>query len=304
MRWIKISIVLLAIMGVYFMDTGTVSAEPAKNIEKATLAGGCFWCMEPPYEKLDGVIDAVSGYTDGHKKDPTYKEVSAGKTGHAEAVEITFDPSKVTYSQILDIFWMQINPTDAEGQFVDRGSQYRSAIFYHNEEQKKIAEQSKARMEKSGRYDKPIVTEIKEATRFYAAEEYHQDYYKKNPVRYKVYRYFSGRDKYLDEIWGKGRKIEKKTTGDWRTFVKPSKEELKKRLTPLQYKVTQKDDTERAFKNEYWDNKKEGIYVDIVSAEPLYSSTDKFKSGTGWPSFTKPLEPANVIEKEDRSFFT
>ena len=273
------------------------------TLEKATFGGGCFWCMEPPYEKSQGVKEAVSGYIGGHKVNPKYKEVSADTTGHAEAVEITYDPAVISYNELLDIFWRQVNPTDGGGQFVDRGTSYRSAIFYHNEEQKRLAEASRDAMQATGRYDKQIVTEITPATTFYRAEEYHQDYYKKNPIRYKIYRYGSGRDKYLDKVWaddsgkapaGKGKKV----------YMKPSEKELKNRLTPLQYKVTQKDGTERAFDNEYWDNKKEGIYVDIVSGEPLFSSTEKYKSGTGWPSYWTPLEPKNIVEKEDKSFFS
>lgn len=172
------------------------------ELDRATLAGGCFWCMEGPFEKLEGVLEVISGYTGGHKANPTYEEVSSGMTGHLEAVQITFDPSKISYSEILDLFWRQINPTDSGGQFVDRGRQYRTAIFYHNEEQKALAERSKAELNKSGRYKDPIVTEIIKASDFYKAEEYHQDYYKKNSIRYKFYRYRSGRDQYLKKIWG------------------------------------------------------------------------------------------------------
>lgn len=174
-----------------------------KELQKATFAGGCFWCMEPPFEKLESIDDVISGYTGGHKVNPTYKEVSSGTTGHFEAVEFLYDPSLVSYEKLLDIFWRQINPTDPDGQFVDRGPQYRTAIFYHTEEQKRIAEQSKAALERSGRYDKPIVTTIIPAGRFYRAEDYHQDYYKKNPIRYKIYRFNSGRDRYLEKVWGK-----------------------------------------------------------------------------------------------------
>ncbi|MGE5237466.1 MAG: peptide-methionine (S)-S-oxide reductase MsrA [Chloroflexota bacterium] len=274
------------------------------TLEKATFAGGCFWCMEPPFEKLDGVVEVISGYTGGHKANPTYEEVSAGKTGHVEAVEITFDPNRITYAKLLDVFWRQIDPTDPNGQFVDRGSQYRSAIFYHNDGQKRLAEKSKEEMNRSGRFGKPVVTEIIKASIFYKAEEYHQDYYKKNPIRYKFYRYNSGRDQYLKKIWGEEMEQKGSTTTGQRSYQKPSKDELKKRLTAMQYKVTQEDGTEPPFKNEYWDNKHEGIYVDIVSGEPLFISLDKYDSGTGWPSFTKPLEPANIVEKSDWSFFT
>jgi len=283
-----------------------VNAGSAPHPEKAIFAGGCFWCMVPPFEKLDGVSEVISGYTGGHKVNPTYEEVSSGITGHMEAVEVTYDPTRVTYEKLLDVFWRQINPTDAGGQFVDRGSSYKSAIFYSNEEQKKLAEKSKEELEQSGRFDKPIVTEIRPAGPFYRAEEYHQDYWKKNPIRYKFYRYNSGRDQYLAKIWGKEEAMHAGKTEDANmgAYVKPSREELKKTLAPLQFKVTQENGTEPAFHNEYWDNKKPGIYVDIVSGEPLFSSLDKYDSGTGWPSFTKPLEPGNIVEKEDRSWFS
>ena len=272
------------------------------NLEKATFAGGCFWCMEPPFEKLDGVREVISGYTGGSKVNPTYEEVSAGATGHLESVEVIFDPSVISYDKLLDVFWKNIDPTDPGGQFVDRGGQYRSAIFFHSEEQKKLAETSKQKLAASGIFHKPIVTEIIPAATFYKAEDYHQDYYKKNPIRYKYYRYNSGRDQFLEKTWS-GKTFDTVTSAGERRYMKPSKEELRKRLTPLQYKVTQEDGTEPAFSNEYADNKKEGIYVDIVSGEPLFSSLDKYDSGTGWPSFTKPLEPANILEKKDRSWF-
>lgn len=168
----------------------------------ATFAGGCFWCMEPPFDKLDGVIETIVGYTGGHTENPTYEEVSSGTTGHAESIEVIYDPSKVTYEKLLEVFWRNIDPTDPGGQFVDRGSSYRSAIFYHNEEQKRLAEASKQRLQESGRFNKPIVTEIVPAGPFYRAEEYHQDYYKKNPIRYKFYRLGSGRDRFLRKAWG------------------------------------------------------------------------------------------------------
>lgn len=299
-----VSFVAISI-GMFIILTGCSNAEQhsggapmgGKNIEKATFAGGCFWCMEPPFEKLDGVIEVISGYSGGHKVNPAYEEVSSGTTGHVEAIQITYDPEKVSYEQLLDTFWRNIDPTDAGGSFVDRGQQYGSAIFYHDEEQKRAAEESKKRLEGSKVFDKPVVTKILKFEKFYSAEDYHQDYYKKNPVRYKFYRAGSGRDQFLKKIW-KGRE-EKKIA-----FNKPSDEELRKRLTPLQYEVTQKEGTEPAFKNEYSDNKREGIYVDIVSGEPLFSSIDKFDSGTGWPSFTRPMEPGNIVEKVDRSLFT
>jgi peptide methionine sulfoxide reductase msrA/msrB len=281
-----------------------MKAEP-KNLKTATFAGGCFWCVESDFEKVDGVIEAVSGYTGGQEPDPTYKEVSAGGTGHAEAVQVRYDPDKVTYKELLDVFWRHVDPTDAGGQFVDRGSQYRPAIFYHDEEQKRIAEESIAELDKSGRFSKPIATEIVPLSEFYSAEEYHQDYYDKNPVRYKLYRYGSGRDQFINSTWGSEVKPSSRAMnpGNKPKYSKPDVDVLKKELSPMQYKVTQEDGTEPPFSNEYNDNKKEGIYVDIVTGEPLFASVHKFDSGTGWPSFTKPLVPENVVELEDRKFF-
>lgn len=271
------------------------------TLRKATFAGGCFWCTEADFEKLPGVVKVVSGYAGGTKENPTYKEVSSGKTGYVEAVQVYYDPLQLSYKEVLDYFWRHIDPTDGGGQFVDRGPQYRSVIFYHDDEQKQLAEQSKEELAKSGKFDKPIATEIVEFTTFYKAEDYHQDYYKKSPVRYKAYRSGSGRDQFLKKAWGEEESAgNSPKTGD---YSKPDDETLRSMLTPLQYEVTQNEGTEPAFKNEYWDNKREGIYVDVVSGEPLFSSKDKFKSGTGWPSFIRPLEPDNIVEKEDRKFF-
>ncbi|MEW6532525.1 MAG: peptide-methionine (R)-S-oxide reductase MsrB [Thermodesulfobacteriota bacterium] len=291
--------ILLVSLG--FLAVVAVIVNAQSQSEKATFAGGCFWCMESAFEKLDGVIDVVSGYAGGNGQNPTYEDYA--KKGHVEVIEVTYDPSKISYDRLLEVFWRQIDPTDAGGQFVDRGAQYRSAIFFHNEEQKRLAEKSKEELGKSGRYAKPVVTEILAAGPFFKAEDYHQDYYKKNAIRYKFYRYNSGRDQFLEKVWGrdKGEKSQAKTNGNYK---KMSKEELKKKLTPLQYQVTQEEGTEPAFRNEYWDNKKPGIYVDVVSGEPLFSSLDKYDSRTGWPSFTKPLEPGNIVEREDRKFFT
>ena len=277
----------------------------SKNYKIATFAGGCFWCIESDFEKVDGVIEAVSGYSGGEEQNPTYKQVASGGTSHTEAVQVHYDPDKITYKELLDVFWRHMDPTDPGGQFVDRGSQYRSAIFYHDEEQKRIAEESKAELEKSGRFNKPIVTEIVPLTEFYTAEEYHQDYYSKNPLRYKMYRYGSGRDQFLRSKWGDESKSSARSAQSANNpkYPKPDDAELKKSLTPMQYKVTQQDGTEPPFNNEYHDNKREGIYVDVVSGEPLFSSTDKFDSGTGWPSFTQPLVTENIVEHEDRKFF-
>lgn len=270
--------------------------------EKATFAGGCFWCMEHPFEKIDGVLSVVSGYTGGHLENPTYEAVSSGASGHLEVVQITYDPDKVSYETLVKTFWQQIDPTDKGGSFVDRGEQYGSAIFYHNDRQKKAALAAKAALEASGLFNDPVVTQIRPMETFYPAEDYHQDYYKKNPLRYKYYRAGSGRDRFLEKNWNdaaKARLADKleKTTG---AFVKPSDAQLKKTLTEIQYHVTREDGTEQAFSNAYWDNKEPGIYVDIVSGEPLFSSTDKFDSGTGWPSFTRPISGVSLTEKTDK----
>jgi peptide methionine sulfoxide reductase msrA/msrB len=278
----------------------TTMSEPQKNLATATVAGGCFWCTQSDFEKVPGVIKVVAGYAGGRGENPTYGNYAA--KGFVEAVQVSYDPAKITYQKLLDYFWRHIDPTDAGGQFVDRGPEYRSVIFYHDAAQKRLAEESKEALAKSGRFQKPIVTEILPFTNFYRAEDYHQDYYKKNPLRYKYYRWNSGRDQFLQKVWGAAGAAAD-PPGDPQ-YVKPSDAVLRQKLTPLQYRVTQKGATEPAFHNEYWDNKKPGLYVDIVTGEPLFSSTDKFESGTGWPSFTKPLSPGAIVEKTDRSFFT
>ena len=261
--------------------------------EKATFAGGCFWCMEKPFEQASGVLSVTAGYTGGSSQNPNYQNYGAG--GHIEAVEIVYNPDKITFEQLLAIFWRQIDPTDDGGQFVDRGREYSSAIFYHDEAQKKAAELSRKNLAYDKIFTKPIVTPIIPATIFYPAEDYHQDYYKKKPLRYKLYRSGSGRDQFLEKTWNEKKGGAKN---------KMTKSELQQKLTPLQYEVTQNEGTEPPFNNEYWNNARPGIYVDIVSGEPLFSSTDKFKSGTGWPSFSKPLAPQNIVEKEDRKLFS
>ena len=280
----------------------TMNAEN-NTLDIATLAGGCFWCVESDFEKVDGVVNVVSGYTGGHMKDPTYKDVTSGNSGHLEAIQIYYDPTKITYQELLDVFWRHVDPTDPGGQFVDRGAQYRTAIFYHNDQQRQIALASKKKLDESGRFTKPIATEIIAFSKFYVAEEYHQDYYKKNALRYKFYRHNSGRDQFLKRAWkNEAAQADARNTSTTK-YAKPSDDTLKERLTPMQYKVTRQDATEPPFKNEYWNNKQEGIYVDIVSGEPLFSSRDKYDSGTGWPSFTAPLEPENIVEHQDRSLF-
>jgi peptide methionine sulfoxide reductase msrA/msrB len=265
-----------------------------QGLETATFAGGCFWCVETAFEDLDGVKKVISGYSGGHVKNPTYEEVCSGTTGHLESVQIVFDPQLISYSELVDIFWRQVDPTDAGGSFVDRGSQYLSAIFYHNDAQKKIAESSKAELDKSGIFDKPIATKIIQFTSFYPAEDYHQQYCKKNPVRYYSYRSASGRDQYIKGVWG---------DVGLSKYKKPAEKDLKKTLTDVQYEVTAQCGTEPAFNNAYWNNKRVGIYVDVVSGEPLFRSTDKFESGTGWPSFTKPIDSRYIVKKKDSTAY-
>ncbi|GAB4338601.1 MAG: peptide-methionine (R)-S-oxide reductase MsrB [Desulfobulbaceae bacterium] len=271
----------------------------AGNTRTAVFAGGCFWCMEPPFENTEGVVDVIAGYTGGKTENPTYEQVSSGTTGHYEAVQVTYDPDRVSYEELLEVFWRQIDPTDDGGQFADRGTQYFTAIFYLDEEQRRLAEESRKRLEESGIFDKPVVTAILPAAPFYRAEEYHQDYARKNVLHYSLYKKGSGRAGFLKKTWKDrdGRIGEK-------GFVRPPDEELRERLTPLQYKVTRKEGTEPPFDNAYWNNKKEGIYVDVVSGEPLFSSTDKYDSGTGWPSFSRPIEGVELIEKKDYRLFS
>ncbi|ARU60739.1 methionine sulfoxide reductase [Tumebacillus avium] len=255
------------------------------NYQRATFAGGCFWCMVKPFDEEPGIISVVSGYTGGNKANPTYEEVCSETTGHYEAVQITFNPAVYPYEKLLHTYWQQIDPTDPGGQFFDRGQSYQTVIFYHSEEQKQAAEASKNALQNSGRFDKPIATQILPAQEFYPAEEYHQDYHKKNPSHYNRYRHGSGRDAFIERHWNRV----------------TSEQQLREKLTPMQYKVTQENGTEPAFRNEFWDHKEEGIYVDIVSGEPLFSSFDKFDSSCGWPSFHKPMDMSSIKGKMDTS---
>lgn len=256
------------------------------NFQKATFAGGCFWCMVEPFDERPGIIEVVSGYTGGTVPNPTYEQVCSNTTGHVEAVQITYDPSIVAYKDLIDLYWVQIDPTDPGGQFYDRGSSYKTAIFYHNDEQRKIATASKEELANSGRFQQPIVTKILPAGPFYHAEDEHQYFYKTNPDHYKRYRKGSGRDQFIEQHW---------------QMEDDSEKQLKQKLTPIQYYVTRENGTEPAFHNEYWDHFEEGIYVDIISGEVLFSSLDKYDAHCGWPSFTKPVNPAEIDEKLDTS---
>lgn len=315
---------LLATAAVEAAQATSRYAPDKPGLQVATFAGGCFWCVEQGFEQIPGVVEAVSGYSGGSEKNPTYEQVAGGRTGHTEAVQVYFDPQQITYEGLLEGLWRFMDPTDIEGQFVDRGRQYRPEIFYHNDEQKRAAEASRAALAASGRYDKPVLIEISPLTVFYDAEDYHQNYYKKNPLRYKVYTRNSGRYQFIDQVWGDDRTLdfsrftpEQATMNstdtsnqppagagfDPATFRRPDDATLQQQLTREQFEVARKDGTERPFNNPYWDEERAGIYVDIVSGEPLFSSRDKYDSGTGWPSFTRPIDPAMVVEKTDRKFF-
>ena len=255
-------------------------------IKKAIFAGGCFWCMVKPFNKYDGVLNVTIGYTGGSLKNPTYEQVCTGITGHYEAVEILYDENILNYVELVEAFFMSIDPTDKGGQFNDRGRSYETAIFYTDDEQKKVAEDYKNKLNESEIFNKPIAVKILKATEFYPAEEYHQDYYLKNPFRYKAYYSGSGRKAFIEENW---------------RISEQKKKELKNILSPLQYKVTQENGTEPPFNNDYFNKFEEGIYVDIVSGKPLFSSKDKFDSGCGWPAFSKPINNGYITEKEDFS---
>lgn len=284
--------------------------------ELATVAGGCFWCIEGVFKRQKGVVSVVSGYAGGDVENPSYTQVSTGDTGHVEAVQITFDPQQIGYADILRIFWRQFDPTDAGGSFGDRGPQYESRIFYHSALQKQVAQISKQELQDSNTFADAVVTPIIAFTNFYPAEEYHQEYSKKNTGHYERYRFFSGRDKFIKESWGdtplilgeqplfKNEFENTDAEADLSIkYQKPDDSVLRKTLTNTQYKVTQLDRTEPSFNNEYWDNKAPGIYVDIASGEPLFSSTAKYNSGTGWPSFYQPIDKRFITEHVDRKLF-
>jgi len=288
-----------------------VMNDKSKFMQKATFAGGCFWCVETTFKKAQGVTSVVSGYIGGSEKDANYERVSMGTTGHYEAIEITFDSSKTSYADLLEIFFREVDVTDSQGQFADRGSQYKPAIFYHTDQQKIMALTAIEQLEQKKILDKEIMLEVLPATKFFAAEEYHQDYAKKNPIHYSAYRIGSGRQTFVDQMKSKFKKdffdfedeLEELSIEELNSpYAKPEKKLLLKKLDDLQFHVTQNCGTEPAFNNKYWNNKEPGIYVDIVTGEPLFSSTDKFDSGTGWPSFTKPIENNHVTEHADDSY--
>ena len=328
--WLVKIVLLLVVIGSslwiynwYLGKTAPSLSDTSTRIEGsavAYVAGGCFWCTESDYEKVTGVIDVVSGYMGGNVQNPSYNQVVAGNTGHREMIKITYDPSVVSYRALVLELFRETDPTDAGGSFYDRGYQYTSAVYYQNEKEKKISEEVIAEIEKREIFDAPIATSIDPAGTFWVAEKYHQNFYDTNTTRYNIYRKSSGRDAYINSIWGNGEHVdifdkwlveknmedrssasanEVKPASKWANYQKPSNDDLQEILTPIQYKITQEEGTERPFQNEYWDNHEEGIYVDIVSGEPLFSSTDKYDSGSGWPSFLKPLNLDFVTEHDD-----
>lgn len=245
----------------------------SKKVEIATFGGGCFWCMVQPFESTLGVTQVIAGYAGGTGDNPTYEDYA--QKGYVEVIQVSYDPAQVEYQTLVNLFLHQIDPTDAGGQFYDRGPQYRPVIFYHDALQHEVARTMVELVEGAKKFKKPLAVELIAYTNFYPAEQYHQDYYKKNPERYHAYRKASGRDEFLADAW-----------------QTPS-------LNPLEHHVIRECGTEPAFNNEYWDNKRPGIYVDKVSGKPLFSSLDKFDSGTGWPSFVRPLEEDEIVQKDD-----
>lgn len=310
-----------AICYLFYLHTAKAPVQPqeisgtSRGAATAVFAGGCFWCVEADLEKVAGVSAVVSGYMGGSTENPTYENYS--EAGHREVVEVTYDPAVVSYETLARFVLTHTDPTDSGGTFGDRGNAYIAALYYDTEEERMQAEKVILDLNASGNYDKPVVAPVEARGTFWPAEEYHQDYYKKNELRYSFYRKASGRDAYI-KVHGGGQVtapqvihtesallalIQKAMEEKYRDYVKPSEEELKAKLTPEQFKVTQEEGTERPFANEYDKHYEEGIYVDVVSGEPLYSSRDKYDSGTGWPSFTKPIYADAVTEHTDRKLF-
>lgn len=259
--------------------------DSGSKTQLATFAGGCFWCMVKPFDNLPGVLSIVSGYTGGHTDNPTYEIVGTEITGHAEAVQIKFEPDIFSYKRLLEIFWRLIDPTDQDGQFMDRGASYRTAIFVHNKEQWMLAEASKIALQKSRRFKGTIVTPILPAMPFYPAEAVHQNYYNSNRYAYNRYYEGSGRASFMDRYWNRKQDIK----------------ELRGRLSDIQYSVTQEGVDEPIFDNLYWNNTSEGIYVDVINGDPLFCSLDQFDAGTGLPAFVKPLHDGFISKRADLS---
>ncbi|KKT35215.1 MAG: Methionine-R-sulfoxide reductase [Parcubacteria group bacterium GW2011_GWA2_44_12] len=312
-QFLKVAIILIVVilallaMNYLLPKKNTPPLNANAKTKTALMANGCFWCAEADFEKMPGVIAVVSGYAGGIADNPTYKNYA--DAGHREVVQITYDPTKVSYRDLVSYLIKHGNPTDADGSFYDRGAEYAPSVYYENDEEKNSALAVIADIDARHIFDKPIALSVLPRVKFWPAEEYHQDYYKKNQVRYGYYRLQSGRDAFIKKHWGdttgaSASNAALNPSSPWKSYQKPSKDVLKKLLTPLQYKVTQENETEPPFQNEYNETKQEGVYVDILSGEPLYSSRDKYDSGTGWPSFVKPITQESLILKEDKSFFS
>ncbi len=295
MKKIIIGIVVIICVVLFtraFFPTSDTSSNPTLGTTTATstmtavFAGGCFWCVEADLEKVPGVISAISGYTGGTNENPTYENYAAN--GHREVVLAIYDPASVSYAQLAESVVKHSDPTDGEGSFYDRGQEYAPALYYSTPEEKIAAENVITKINALKVYTKPLAVKVLPAPKFWPAEEYHQDYYKKNSLKYSYYRQKSGRDAFIEKYWGTSGGTKKYSTAH---------------LTPLQYEVTQRGGTEKPFENEYDKNTAPGIYVDIVSGEALFSSKDKYDSGTGWPSFVKPITPDSVVLKNDPGIF-
>ena len=275
----------------------------------ALMATGCFWCVESDFEKLPGVVDVVSGYAGGNTENPTYENYASG--GHREVVQITYDPKRVTYGALVEWTLKHGDSTDKHGSFYDRGAQYAPAVYFATAEEEASAKEIIQKVDEAEVFDAPVAVPVLPTETFWPAEEYHQDYYKKNPLKYAFYRNGSGRDAFIEKYWGdRASKIEfanmpkaQDAGMSWTTYVKPDNSTLEKELSKEQYYVTQKDGTERAFSNPMHEEKRAGIYVDILSGEPLFASTHKFDSGTGWPSFTQPIDAGAITLHEDKKLF-
>ena len=317
-RWLTLTLLLaLALGGLVWLKPSSSgeppmpSATPSalkpdytpESIREAIFAGGCFWCIQALFEPMPGVLEATAGYTGGDVPNPTYEQVSTGTTGHYEAVLVRYDPNRITYRRLLEAFWGAIDPTDPDGQFYDRGPQYRTAIFYFDDTQRRLAEESRQAIDQSGILSRPVATQILPARPFYPAEDYHQGYYRKNPIHYQNYVVASGKETFFELTWRDHPDFVFFPSADrpWKHFQKPSPAALRRRLTPLQYAVTQERATEPPFTGAFLQPPGDGIYVDVVSGEPLFSTRDQYDAGTGWPSFTRPLEPDNLVERLDTS---
>ena len=285
--------------------------EELSEFKKAYFAGGCFWCTESDLQKAHGVVEVVSGYAGGTLVNPKYSDVTSETSGHRESVEVYYDDKVTSYEDLVHYHLMHIDPTDGGGQFYDRGESYEPVIFYQNEDEKKIVDNAIQELNEVKIFDKSSAVKVLPYKNFYTAEEYHQNYAEENTLKYCAYRESSGRDAFLEKYfgnksWGEliGNKKDRGIKNDFSNYRKPSDGELKSKLSEIQYEVTQHEGTEKPFANEFADNHEAGIYVDILSGEPLYSSSDKYDSGTGWPSFVKPIDSKYIVEKVDKKLFS